>query len=88
MTTTRRGFFGLLAGLAVFPWTKPILAGKRLDVLASGTVGYRYKFEFVNSKTGARTDVSPLFANIRTNPPVFHGGEMMQTFIYKNGELA
>ena len=88
MTTTRRGFFGLLAGLAVFPWTKPILAGKRLDVLASGTVGYRYKFELVNSKTGERTDVSPFFANIWLPPPAFHGGEMLQTIIYKNGELA
>ena len=74
--TTRRGFFGMLAGLAaapLLPKLKP-WKGSCADPAAQGDppLGtYKYHFRYTNSLSGKRTDVAPYFAMTGNKEPTW-----------------
>ncbi len=59
MTVSRRGFFGMLAGLAAAPLFTmfPKEDWRKGWVPAPGPNKYAYRFYYVNSKTGAKMEI-------------------------------
>ena len=81
--TTRRGFFGLVLGAAVAPALAPLLkyipktkTTPYPSVWPTLTpVNYQYRFEFVNSLTRKRKDVTPFFSGNRMQIPLIYRNE-------------